>query len=372
MLLVPPLARRHFGRSRINYLAKDYASFRQLILDRLALIMPEWQETHVPDLGITLVELLAYVGDYLSYYQDAVATEAYLDTARQRISVRRHVRLVDYAMHEGCNARTWVAVARIPTLIRSDADLLHNVVPRRSGQKHILTPADLVNVPASSYDVFEPLLPGERDLADLPGAQRNLVLYLGRLPVLPRERRNVGDAHRSVDLGTRVLLRPRNGRYRAQHRSAQVRRATVRRNRRALNLKPGDVFIFEEVIGPKTGNLRMPIRHIARRCCSPASHPRWTLFTIRTRRSPASPSSRSNGRRRTRSPSPLHFRAGPAARLRLPGERERCARQRILVDNGGTTGEPLASYPRARQRSAVPPSASRPRSPSTRACFVRP
>ena len=36
--------------------------------------------------------VFAYTADYLSYYQDAVATEAYLDTARQRISVRRHVR----------------------------------------------------------------------------------------------------------------------------------------------------------------------------------------------------------------------------------------------------------------------------------------
>jgi len=52
----------------INYLAKDYASFRQLILDRLAVIMPDWQERHVPDLGIALVELWAYVGDRLSYY----------------------------------------------------------------------------------------------------------------------------------------------------------------------------------------------------------------------------------------------------------------------------------------------------------------
>src|SRR6185295_16806663 len=86
----------------INYLAKDYAGFRQLILDRLALTLPEWKERHVPDLGIALVEVLAYVGDHLSYYQDAVATEAYLDTARRRISVRRHARLVDYPMHEGC------------------------------------------------------------------------------------------------------------------------------------------------------------------------------------------------------------------------------------------------------------------------------
>ncbi len=40
----------------INYLAKDYASFRQLIFDRLALVMPDWKERHVPDLGVTLVD----------------------------------------------------------------------------------------------------------------------------------------------------------------------------------------------------------------------------------------------------------------------------------------------------------------------------
>ena len=59
---------------------------------------------------MTLVELLAYVGDYLSYRQDAVATEAYLDTARRRVSVRRHARLLDYFMHDGANARTWLHV----------------------------------------------------------------------------------------------------------------------------------------------------------------------------------------------------------------------------------------------------------------------
>ena len=95
---------------QINYLAKDYASFRQLMLDRLALLSPSWQERNPADLGVTLVELLAYIGDYLSYQQDAVATEAYLRTARKRVSVRRHARLVDYLMHDGCNARTWVHV----------------------------------------------------------------------------------------------------------------------------------------------------------------------------------------------------------------------------------------------------------------------
>ncbi len=93
----------------INYLAKDYASFRRLMLDRLSAIAPGWRERNPADLGVALVELLAYVGDQLSYYQDAVATEAYLGTARRRVSVRRHARLVDYRLHEGTNARAWVA-----------------------------------------------------------------------------------------------------------------------------------------------------------------------------------------------------------------------------------------------------------------------
>lgn len=142
----------------INYLAKDYESFRQLILDRLALSMPAWNETHTPDIGITLVELLAYAGDYLSYYQDAVATEAYLRTARERISVRRHARLVDYRMHEGCNSRTWITITTDQKEFQLDPAQIYFVTAFPGAPANpILTSDDLVNVPASSYDVFEPL-----------------------------------------------------------------------------------------------------------------------------------------------------------------------------------------------------------------------
>jgi len=95
---------------QINYLAKDYASFRRVLLDRIAHTVPDWRERNPADIGVMLVELLAYAGDQLSYYQDSTATEAYLGTARQRISVRRHARLLDYFMHEGVNARAWVCV----------------------------------------------------------------------------------------------------------------------------------------------------------------------------------------------------------------------------------------------------------------------
>jgi hypothetical protein len=104
-LICPPELR---VEPSIDYYAKDYASFRQALLDLIPTLVPEWTERHEADLGIALVELLAYVGDHLSYYQDAVANEAYLETARQRISVRRHAKLVDYNMHDGASARTFV------------------------------------------------------------------------------------------------------------------------------------------------------------------------------------------------------------------------------------------------------------------------
>ncbi len=95
---------------QINYLAKDYASFRTLMLNQMSVLMPEWSERNPSDLGVALVEVLAYAGDTLSYYQDAVATEAYLETARRRISLRRHTRWLDYFLHDGCIARDCVQV----------------------------------------------------------------------------------------------------------------------------------------------------------------------------------------------------------------------------------------------------------------------
>ncbi len=93
----------------LDYLAKDYQSLRRLMVDLIALRNPSWQERLPADLGMTLVELLAYAGDYLSYRQDAgPGTESYLDTCLHRISAAHHARLVDYRVHNGRNAFTYV------------------------------------------------------------------------------------------------------------------------------------------------------------------------------------------------------------------------------------------------------------------------
>ncbi len=106
----PPLPDLALSYAPIDYLSKDYQSFRQLMLERMTLTFPQWRERNAADLGITIVEVLAYAADFLSYYQDAVGTEAYLGTARRRISVRRHARLLDYTLHDGLNSRVWAQV----------------------------------------------------------------------------------------------------------------------------------------------------------------------------------------------------------------------------------------------------------------------
>jgi len=171
----------------INYLAKDYASFRQVLLDRMALLLPDWQERNPADLGIALVELMAYAGDYLSYQQDAIATEAYLHTARKRTSVRRHARLVDYRMHDGCNARVWVQVQT-----SNDLDLNDKPVQFLTSPVGQLTKSGLAfgsenyqNLLKNGADVFELMHP-----ASLFAAHNEIDFYAW------------GDAHCCLPVGS--------------------------------------------------------------------------------------------------------------------------------------------------------------------------
>jgi hypothetical protein len=92
----------------IDYLAKDYASFRQGLLDFVSARVPSWTERSEADVGMMLLELFAYTADNLSYMQDRVANEAFLGTATQRRSVAGHLQLLGYQMDEGAAGYTWL------------------------------------------------------------------------------------------------------------------------------------------------------------------------------------------------------------------------------------------------------------------------
>jgi hypothetical protein len=247
----PPAGSRVWPRPEIRYLARDYAGFRTLLLDRLALTAPDWVERHAPDLQLTLVETLAYVGDHLSYFQDAVATEAYLGTARLRTSVRRHARLVDYRMHEGSTAWTWVTIETDTDLDLSGDRLafVTSLSARIAGAGATFTPDELAHIPTDTYQWFEPSVPGP---VVIRAARSEIRFYTW------------GDSECCLPAGsTRATLvdpveppaaEDKDGKYEAdEDKAGGYGEPADPDDGGMLLLAPGDVLVFVEVLGPRTG-----------------------------------------------------------------------------------------------------------------------
>ncbi len=91
-------------------LARDYESFRHALVVAMQKRVPDWVPTSDADLSVTLLDLFAAAADELADVQDRVMNEAYLATARKRVSLARHARLVDYYIHEGNQASTMLAL----------------------------------------------------------------------------------------------------------------------------------------------------------------------------------------------------------------------------------------------------------------------
>src|SRR5262252_4445538 len=87
------------GRPVVDYMARDYDSLLKAMRDVIPSKLPEWKDfANEADFGNVLLELFAQVGDILSYYQDRVANESFLGTARTRRSVIEHLRLIGYRL----------------------------------------------------------------------------------------------------------------------------------------------------------------------------------------------------------------------------------------------------------------------------------
>jgi hypothetical protein len=218
-----------FTEPDIDYMAKDYASFRQALLDLIPAFKPSWTERHEADIGMMILELFAYVGDQLSDYQDNVSNELYLSSARQRISVRRLARLVDYAMHDGASARTFIQfqlAAASTGLVKAGSQILTRInVPVNEklpphGPTFSAADADAARTVADA--IFE-------TIADV-----QLAAQLNSIDIY-----TWGNAQCCLPGGTTSV-------YLVGDLAATLPTDTWK-------LRPGDFLVFEEVLGPVTG-----------------------------------------------------------------------------------------------------------------------
>lgn len=83
---------------RIDYTDKDYSSLRRAMLEFAELRLPEWTDRSQADFGMLMVDLFAYVGDVVLYYQDRIANELVLDHATERRSIINLLRLIGYEL----------------------------------------------------------------------------------------------------------------------------------------------------------------------------------------------------------------------------------------------------------------------------------
>lgn len=85
----------------VDYLTRDYRGFREQLIQLITRGGSRSSERSAADLGMVVLEALAYTFDHLAYAGDRVSSEGYLRTARSRQSVRMHAALGDYVLDRG-------------------------------------------------------------------------------------------------------------------------------------------------------------------------------------------------------------------------------------------------------------------------------
>lgn len=97
----------------VDLLTKDYDGFVRLLSDHVRVRNPHWADLSPASFERVLLELLAHHGDLLSYHQDRVAAEAFLDDATQRHSLRQHGLLLGYPLFDGEAAETTLVLTGV-------------------------------------------------------------------------------------------------------------------------------------------------------------------------------------------------------------------------------------------------------------------
>src|ERR1700679_2338667 len=80
----------------IDYSSRDYASIFADLVARIPIYLPEWTSDSISDFGMVMLQMFAYVGDIIGYYEDRLAGEAFIQTATQAVSILNLASMLDY------------------------------------------------------------------------------------------------------------------------------------------------------------------------------------------------------------------------------------------------------------------------------------
>lgn len=120
------------GLPTISYRVGDYHRFKDSMLARLSSSeLPELQGLSTrddSDFSIALIDAWATVSEVLCFYQEYYANEGLLRTAKERLSVLEHARLIGYRLHPGVAASTHVAFTMDKALAGQNNPVLETTI----------------------------------------------------------------------------------------------------------------------------------------------------------------------------------------------------------------------------------------------------
>jgi len=101
----------------LDFSDRDFDALRARLIALARSSFPDWTDFQVASFGTTLLELFAFVGDVLAYYQDNQAGESRLSTATQRMNVIALARMLGYRLHgaAAATADVFFSLERVPT-----------------------------------------------------------------------------------------------------------------------------------------------------------------------------------------------------------------------------------------------------------------
>lgn len=105
------------GLDKLNYRIGTHAMFKQSMLARISgnrdcglqTTLSQLKTKENNDFSIALLDAWAVIADVLTFYQERIANESYLLTARERFSLLHMARLIGYELRPGVAASTYLA-----------------------------------------------------------------------------------------------------------------------------------------------------------------------------------------------------------------------------------------------------------------------
>jgi hypothetical protein len=139
----------------INFTGSDFLSLRAGIISYVEAVYPqEYQNFTESDLGMMLVEIIAYMGSVISLKTDVLANENFLRTAKNRNNVKKLLELIGVKM-KGPLAATANASLTFPTIPYTGSQFS---IPPVSRNYTVASPEDNASVNYTLYKVTNGIL----------------------------------------------------------------------------------------------------------------------------------------------------------------------------------------------------------------------